>query len=179
MRETPDDTAGWQSLLAGQVEANGRLCFRVAFGVLGQAAAAEDACQQAFLKAWESREKIQDAAALRAWLLRVVVNEALQALRRSKTERRVLNDQIERRAGEPAVANQNDMRESILLALAGLPEPTRTIVVMRLMDGRSGNEVKEFLGCSASEVSRRLHDGIAMLRGSLAEWATALSEKQS
>jgi len=175
--ETHDETARWRQSLAAQVKTSGHLCFRVAFGILRDSVAAEDACQQAYLKAWEMRGQLRDGAALRAWLLRVVVNESLQTLRRSKTERRVMENQVETRADEPSAARKLALRESILLAMKELPEATQAVVVMRLMDGRSGNEVKELLDCSASEVSRRLHDGIEALRELLADWSTSLGSK--
>ncbi len=167
--------AEWQALLAAQVAAHGRLCFRVAQRIVGEPAAAEDACQQAFLKAWEQRHRIHEPAALKAWILRVVTNESLQMLRRSKMQDRVL---APGRAGrpeqaEPAPDHRSALRESVLLALEELPETTRLVVLLRVMEGYSGNEVKDMLGCSASEVSRRLHDGFATLRGALAEWSSS------
>ena len=85
--------AEWSRLLAEQVGGNSRLLYRLAFGVLRDGAAAEDVCQQALLKAWERRESLRDAAALRAWLARVVVTESLYARRRRAVERRVLGRQ--------------------------------------------------------------------------------------
>ena len=63
-----------------------------------------------------------------------------------------------------------DMREAVVQAMDRLPETARTVVALRLMQGMSGNEVKDLLGCSASEVSRQLHAGMEQLRGLLAEF---------
>jgi DNA-directed RNA polymerase specialized sigma24 family protein len=49
-------------------------------------------------------------------------------------------------------------------ALRELPDLTRAVVVLRIMQGMSGNEVKGLLGCSAAEVSRRLYSGMEQLR---------------
>ena len=64
----------------------------------------------------------------------------------------------------PDVARQVELRESVLAGLAQVDERVRTVVVMRMMEGLSGNEVAEILGCSAAEVSRRLHEGMDRLR---------------
>src|SRR5579859_5935590 len=62
------------------------LAFRVAFVLLGDAAEAEDAAQEAFLKAWQALPRFRAGAPLRPWLLRIVANEARN--RRSAAARR-------------------------------------------------------------------------------------------
>jgi RNA polymerase sigma-70 factor (ECF subfamily) len=129
--------------------------------VLRDAAAAEDVCQQAFLKAWQCQSAIRDRSGLSAWLAKVVVNESLQVLRRRKTELAALETAALFRAPQQSLPGDPlENRDHVLLALEKLPEITRLVVAMRLMQGLSGNEVKELLGCSAAEVSRQLHCGI-------------------
>ncbi len=159
----------WADLLTEQVRQNGRLYFKVAFGILRDAARAEEVCQLAYLRAWDQRDRIRDGSALRPWLIRVVSNECFGILRR----RRVEQEDLVRRAGRPVVkddpASRMAQREIVANALGELPEPTRTVVTLRLMQGLSGNEVKKHMGCSASEVSRRLHEGMQTLRALLAD----------
>jgi RNA polymerase sigma factor (sigma-70 family) len=171
---------------------------RLAWGILRDAHAAEDACQQAFVQAcaasqtWsdpatpspgcraeaacEARPAPPDPARLRPWLAQVVVNESLQVLRRRKLERRLRGpspalDQSGVVADESRAAPDADpfLRETVLAALEQLPEPNRLVVLLRIMEGWSGNEVKDLLGCSAAEVSRRLYRGMEQLRGLLAD----------
>ncbi|MCX5660569.1 MAG: sigma-70 family RNA polymerase sigma factor [Planctomycetota bacterium] len=162
-------------MLTREVGVSGRLCFQVAHRILADANAAEDICQQSLLKAWEHRREIVNENALRAWLLRVVTNECLQSLRRRRTQARVLSQRAspDKAASAFEPGRQAALRESVVLALSELPETTRAVVVLRVMGGRSGNEVKAILGCSAAEVSRRLHEGLDMLRTSMADWSTA------
>ena len=61
------------------------------------------------------------------------------------------------------------LRSTLEEALLTLPEPTRLVVVLRTMDGLSGNEVSELLDYSPSEVSRRFHEGLERLRGLLVD----------
>jgi RNA polymerase sigma factor (sigma-70 family) len=125
------------------------------------------------LKAWDGRDGIEPAK-LRAWLARVVVNEALYVARRQKVERRTLAWQAAASTtGAMAAAGPGDelaVREAVIRALDRLPETPRTVVALRLIEGMSGNEVKALLGCSAAEVSRQLHAGMKRLREMLAEF---------
>lgn len=160
----------WGALLGERVREDGRLYFRLAFGVLRDAHAAEEVCQQAMLKAWDQRDRIEQAK-LRAWLARVVVNESLYVARRRKVEQKSVAAQADRGA-KPALAPDDALatREAVVRAMDRLPEMARTVVALRVMQGISGNEVKDLLGCSAAEVSRQLHAGMEQLRGLLAEF---------
>ena len=173
MFERPFGRTDWGGFLAEQLGRNGRLFYRLAYGVLRDAQAAEDVCQQALLKAWERQAELREAGSLRNWIARVVLNESLQLRRRRKAEQRALDRTAaegEPRSGpDPSL----EMKEAVLAAMEQLPEDVRLVVAMRLMQGVSGNEVKEMLGCSAAEVSRQLHRGMEMLRQSLADWQPA------
>jgi RNA polymerase sigma-70 factor, ECF subfamily len=160
----------WASRLSEQVRQNGKLFFRLAYEILHDAAGAEDVCQQAFSKAWERRAEIEDES-LRGWLAKVVVNESLAIVRRRKAEKRAM---LSRAEVNPAAsmdgAPATELRESVLIALEHLPEKARLVVVLRLMNGMSGNEVKSLLDCSAAEVSRQLYLAMEMLRKHLSDW---------
>lgn len=155
--------------LTAEAHTRGRYYYTIAYRIVRDADAAEDAVQQAFVKAIEHRDALRNEAALRAWLARTTVNQSLQCLRRRKTERRVLSNvgtlETDQTSADPG--NQLAIQETIGEALADLPEPTRTIVVLRLMHGLSGKETAQRLACSASEISRRLHAGIDRLRVTL------------
>ena len=162
----------WSALLAERVREDGRLYFRVAYGVLRDPHGAEEACQQAMLKAWDHRDRIEPAT-LRAWLARVVLNESLYVARRRKVEQRWMAARAHPDAGPgPTSLDALATREAVMLAMDRLPETARTVVALRVMHGLSGNEVKDLLGCSAGEVSRQLHRGMEQLRGLLAEFQT-------
>jgi len=152
--------------LAATARESGPMLMKLATRILRDRQMAEDVCQQALLKAWEQRDSIDR---LSHWLRRVVVNECFSILRRRKVEReaRPTMAMAQQQAVDPTELTAH--KESVLLALAELPEGTRDVVVLRLMDGRSGNEVSEMLQCSASEVSRRLHRGVEQLRSLLAQ----------
>jgi RNA polymerase sigma-70 factor (ECF subfamily) len=125
---------------------------------------AEDVCQAAFTKAWQQRDEEDRPANLGGWLRQVVVNECLQILRRKRIEKKGLTIRaaIDPQAFEATDAM--DVHEEAMDALEVLEEPTRTVVVLRLMEGRSGNETATIMGYSPAEISRRLHDGLERMR---------------
>lgn len=153
----------WHERLSEHLRTHEQRYHALARRILRNPDAAEDATQAALAKAWQKRDTLRDADGLAGWLSRIVVNESLQRIRRAKTERLAL-------ARRPAKPNQRtpaqtiEHREAVMHALAQIDEPTRTIVVLRIMQGLSGNEVKTLIGCSASEVSRHLHKGLEQLR---------------
>lgn len=144
--------------------------FRLAYGVVPDAQAAEDACQQAMMKAWEARGTIRDRQSLRSWLARTVVNESLVVLRRRRVERRAVALEALVRPTEAGPGHARlEAREAVEAALAELPEDLRIVVELRVMQGLKGENVKELLGVSGAEVSRRLHRGMERLRELLAD----------
>ncbi len=166
----------WHAVLAAEVRRSARLLFRLAHNALRDRAAAEDACQYALLKAWEQRGRLRDPPALRSWLARVVVNESLRLVRRRAVERKGLPLAAGAAAGAegssgPSLAS--DVGESVRLALEQLPERSKAVVMLRVMQGLSGNETAELLGLSVGEVSRQLHAGMEQLRALLDDWRTS------
>jgi len=169
MAEQPRSERHWRALLADEMTRNGRLYYRVAYGILRDAHAAEDACQQALCKAMPKSQELRSDELLRPWLTRVVVTESLMARRRRQLEQRTLAGQVLRSPNHADGADWS-LREAVLEAVDTLTEPTRAIVVMRLLDGMSGGEVGDVLGYSDAYVSRQLHGGMALLRVALQDW---------
>ena len=173
MHENSGGPAGWRALLAEQFRQHGRFFFGVAVGIVRSPAVAEDVCHQALIKAWEQQQPNDDPASLRSWLGRIVLNESLEAEPTPQwRELRALPNvrQLEASPGPMAVQEQAELRDAVLASLDRLPDSVRLIVVLRMMQDVSGNEVAEMLGMSKTEVSRQLHNGMGLLRGMLGEW---------
>ncbi len=165
-----ENDGDWSRLLDSHVHEHGQLYYRLAYGVLRCREAAHDACQQAFLKAWQQRGRIRERRALKSWLVRVVMNESLAVLRRGRTEHRIMTKCAGDSDGNADCCplEASERRDSVIAALACLEEPVRTVVTLRTMQEMSGNEVSRLLGVTASQVSRWLHQGLDQLRGILA-----------
>jgi len=161
----------WRNRLAEQISQNGPLFFSVAYKILRDAPAAEDICQQAIVRALPREGELRESSALRAWLVQIIVNDSLRLVQRRKLEtdaRAPMASQLQS-ASKP-VGLDAEMRESVLIALDLLPERTRTIVALRVMEGMKGREVSKLLGCSDKEVSVHMHRGMEILRHALADW---------
>jgi len=158
----------WRGLLAEQVRLHARLWFRLAYDILRDAHAAEDVTQQALLRGWANRDQLRDGGQLRAWISRTVINESLVVLRHRRVARRALDKQSCYDSTAEHAPDQTAMRETVVIGLSALSEPVRAVVALRIMEGMSGNDVKDLLGCSAAQVSRMLHQGLDQLRTVLA-----------
>src|SRR5580658_1508614 len=109
--------------------------FRTACLILGNRADAEEAVQDAFLRAWRFRDALTSVPSIKPWLYRVVVNSCYSKLRREIPHR-------DRRAGDgelaehmastndpAAAAEQSEVAEAVLAALQRLPVSLRVPVV--------------------------------------------------
>ncbi len=166
----------WHATLTASLREHGRLYYRLAWGILRDNAASEDVCQDAFAKACERPDVPREPRALKAWLATVVVNQSYYLARRRKTEKRVVEHRGANAPQSVAPSQAEDRRESVIAAMEQLPEPSRLVVTLRIMEEMSGRQVQDLVGCSAAEVSRRLHSGMDELRKLLADWKTDITE---
>ena len=157
------DDESWRGLLETQARDRSRLFYKLAYGVLRDRSAAEDACQQAFLAAWKFRQEIAKPEALTAWLCRSVVNASLTQLRRRRLEKNA-HQQLPVTSFETDHIEALERHELLMAALARLPEAERIVVVLRVMEGLTGRKVATIVDCSPAEVSRRLHRGLEQMR---------------
>ena len=113
----PDEGGGNCSyeLLGSHIREHGPFYHRLAYGVLRNAEAAADACQQAFLQAWQHRDQLRGQ--LKPWLVRVVLNQGFQGLRQDRAEKRVLGNRppCPPESEDPAVATER--RDLVLAAM--------------------------------------------------------------
>ena len=134
-----------------------------AYAVLHDRAEAEDAAQEAFLRAFRSIGQLRDPAAFAPWLLQTVVNVARRA--------------ASRRARRPVAgldAEPPDRREAhpeVLDAIATLPEGYQQVIHLHYTQGCSCEEIARELGLQVGSVTSRLTRARQMLRKLLTESA--------
>jgi len=130
---------------------------RLAWKILRDVPAAEDVCQQAFLKLW-TNPPVVEPGKLEGWMIRVVANQAIDEHRRRERSTAFL-------ASDASARGQSPLTGLILAeGLARLDEVTRAVVLLRMAEGWSGNETAFRLGISVVDVSRRLHSGLEQMR---------------
>lgn len=126
----------------------------------GDGAAAEDATQEAFVKA--HRHGLAGIARPGAWLLVVATRELFRDRRRLRRERERWAS-LER-SSHPAGFDAASDRADLLAALRELPERQRGMVVARFFYGLSYDEIAQAFAVKSGTVGATIHQGIANLR---------------
>ena len=171
------DRAIIHQVLAGDAEAFARLvdrhydrCARIAFRVLGNREDAEEAIQDAFLRAFRALGSYEDRERFSAWLTRILVNQCRTVLASSHRREVVFSDLDVRHAEHYAIA---DERESdwpeMERALAQLPAEQREAIVLRYADDLTYDEMARVTGAGESALKMRVQRAFARLRVLLVE----------
>ncbi len=146
------------------------IAVRTAWLLTGSAADAEEAAQDAFVKAHRALGRFREGAPLRPWLLTIVANEARNRVRAAgRRERLVLRVAEERRPGgavpSPEAALLDfERRDELLAAVAELPETDRQAIACRYFLDLSEEETAAALGCRRGTVKSRLSRALGRLR---------------
>ena len=168
------DLEAWETL----VRTYQGIAFRTAYLLAGNAADAEEAAQDGFVKAHRALGRFRRGAELRPWLLRIVANEARNRRRSAgRRERLALRAAAETRPGDAvpspeAAVLAGEQRERLLAAVEALPDEHRDAIACRYLLGLSEAETAAALGVRAGTVKSRLSRALARLREDLGEeWA--------
>jgi RNA polymerase sigma-70 factor, ECF subfamily len=162
------DTHAYEEL----VHTHQGIAFRTAYVIAGNAADAEEAAQDGFVKAWRALGRFREGAPFRPWLLQIVANEARN--RRRSAGRRAhlaLRAATEETSGDAAPSPEAsllsaEVRETLLAAVNGLPEDQRNVIALRFFVGLSEAEVAETLKLPTGTVKSRSARALERLRES-------------
>jgi RNA polymerase sigma-70 factor (ECF subfamily) len=192
-----------QRVLGGQHEAFRELvrpCERAVFmatqAILKNEADAEDAAQEAILKAFTNLPKFRGDSKFSTWLVRIATNEALMKLRKERRQKLhdSLDDGSKNEKGDyvprdfadwreiPSEALQTkELRQALSRALASLTAKHREVFVMRDVQHFTIEETAKLLGIRKSAVKIRLLRGRLQMRDALApgmdgSWTTGRRE---
>jgi RNA polymerase sigma factor (sigma-70 family) len=165
------DLEAWETL----VRTYQGIAFRTAYVLAGNAADAEEAAQDGFVKAHRALGRFRRGAALKPWLLRIVANEARNRRRSGRRQDDLALRVAEVRpsgdaAPSPEAAALADERRRLLLAAVGrLGEADRQVIACRYFLELSEAEMAGALGCRPGTVKSRLSRALARLRAAMAE----------
>lgn len=150
------------AVLAALVDQYAGTLYRVAYSVLRNAADAEDAVQEAFLRVLRHRAMLGEVRDQRVWLIRIVWNVVLDRKRRAKT-RPETDDVAElarvlpskgMSAEQIAVAAEHHAR--VLACVEQLPAKEREVLMLSAFEELSSVEIAAVLGITESSVRSRL-----------------------
>ncbi len=172
--------AGEEEALRLLMRRHNQTLFRTARAILRDDAEAEDAVQDAYLKAIRGIDAFRSEARLSTWLIRITVNEALARLRRSRRAAEVIplagdigegldmNETRDEKNGTPEQeALRREARRLMEAKIDALPEAFRAVFVLRAVEELSVEETALVLGIPEPTVRTRFFRARGMLRESL------------
>jgi RNA polymerase sigma-70 factor (ECF subfamily) len=148
-----------------------RRAYALAFGVLRHPDDALDVVQDAFIKAHKYLDKFEGNSSFYTWLYRIVMNLAIDHLRKHRRHKPVELDEAHLEEGAmgddsllPKILGGNpgralldkEIRGRIDAALGQLSENHRAVLVMRELEGLSYEEMAQSMGCSKGTIMSRL-----------------------
>jgi RNA polymerase sigma-70 factor (ECF subfamily) len=130
--------------------------YRVLYGVVGNAQEAEDLAQETFTALYRQPPRLEGSGSVGAWLYRVAVNRAYNALRSTqRLQRRLEQVEPEQQSDPQDEYVRREERERVRAALARLPERTAKLLLLRYA-GLSYAEIAAAIDVAASSVGTLL-----------------------
>lgn len=182
--------AGRSSAYAALMRRNNQRLYRLARGVLGDDAEAEEAVQAGYVRAFTHIDSFKGEASVSTWLARIVLNEAMtrQRRRRPTVDIDNVSEQALDSDAEPAAIGtrrepspeqalaRREISRAIERAVDALPAGFRAVFILRAIEQLSIEETATSLGIPEETVKTRLHRANKLLRATLAENFDAIFE---
>jgi RNA polymerase sigma factor (sigma-70 family) len=136
--------------------------------ILGDFQLAEDAAQEAFIKAYQDLQKLSVPKAFPSWFRRIVFKYCDRIMRKQKASRATvgkMNDMTDHGDSPYEAISKKDMQNVILKSVNSLPQHERTTTTLFYINGYSMADVSKFLDVPVSTVKSRLHSARTKLKG--------------
>ncbi len=138
------------------------------YRMCGDAALAEDAAQEAFLRAWQNLGRYNPRFAFRSWVYRIALNVAVDALRRERPTTDLAAEPLVSGAESPeAWLERKQQAEQVRRAVLDLTPASRAVLVLREYEALSYHEIAEALDIPLGTVMSRLNYARGRLRRAL------------
>jgi RNA polymerase sigma-70 factor (ECF subfamily) len=144
--------------------------FRLALSILNDADKAEDAVQDALIRAARSIDRYRPGTNFKAWLYTITVNTCRDQLRKRAARSRLnrvwgaIHSQASPASRPETAALENESRARLWALVGDLGEKYRLVVILRLGQGISIREIGEILEVSEKTVYSRLYEALKQLR---------------
>lgn len=145
------------------VTCNKEKFYRLAYTYVKNSHDAMDILQESILKGYSNLSKVKDIRALDKWMSRIIINTALDFLRKSSKETVIDKESII----VDKVATTSD--EDLSYAIDALDPGLKTIIILKYFHGYTINEVADILEISVSTVKNRMHKALSLLRVDIKE----------
>ena len=154
-----------------------RRAYSLAVGIVRQPDDALDVVQDAFIKAHKHLDRFEGTSSFYTWLYRIIMNLAIDLLRKRKRVTELNEDSDETTGLLPQLLGGNpgralmdkEIRARIDAALSGLSDNHRAVLVMRELEGLSYEEMAKAMGCSKGTIMSRLFHARKNMQRQLAD----------
>ncbi len=147
-----------------------RAMYNVGYRITRSEEEAEDVLQEAFINAFRNLDKYRGDATFGAWLKRIVVNKAINALKKRKHESIPEDEHWDVAEAEPPAEYGDEFTvERVKRCIEQLPDGYRTVLSLYLLEGYDHQEISEIMGISESTSKSQLNRAKNKLRELLTE----------
>jgi RNA polymerase sigma-70 factor (ECF subfamily) len=137
----------------------------VVYRMCGDANLAEDAAQEAFIRAWQNLPRYQPRSSFRNWLYRIATNVALDVLRRERETVDIEDIPLIASSINPeAAVERSERAERVRQAVLALAPASRAVLILREYEALSYKEIAETLDIPTGTVMSRLNYARTQLR---------------
>ena len=183
--ETEQSDGRWQAELVARclmgdesafvmiVDQYGNLLLRTAYLLVQDEEAAKDILQDSLLLAWKNMSKLREPAFLRAWLLKIVVNQSISLKRQWARKAALLREQFTQTSIEDSIQiadfarGRTEDRLDVEQAIAQLPLNQRVVLVLFYYHRMTMPEIATMLGVAENTLRKRLQAALAKTRRAL------------
>lgn len=141
--------------------------FAIAYLMLRNRAEAEDAVQDASLRAWRDLPRLRELDRFDAWVRRLVIHACVDLLRRQRRRPTEIAIESIHEPSMPDASPEIAEHDALARAFARLSPEHRAVVVLSQYDGLTTNEVASVLDIPAGTVKSRLHHALRGMRAAL------------
>jgi RNA polymerase sigma-70 factor, ECF subfamily len=146
------------------------LMLRTAYSIVKDRDTAEDAVQNALIQAWQHLPSLREAGALRAWLMRIVVNQCISFKRRLARSTMFLRQSVSEQ--EMALASQRadhskgipERNWDLAQAIEQLPVKQQMVIALHYHQGMTVPEISQALHISENTIKKRIQAALSNLR---------------
>lgn len=139
--------------------------WKIAWAVSGNRSIADDAAQEAMVRAFESLGSFDQDRPFSAWLHRIVVNRTIDLMRRERRQRREIPIEIELRQARASI----EIDQRLWEALERLDADRRVVVILRHVLDFAPSEIADFLDLPEGTVHSRISRALAQLRKDISQ----------
>ncbi|ASA97338.1 MULTISPECIES: RNA polymerase sigma factor SigW [Anoxybacillus] len=167
---------GDQSAFADIVEMYKDKIYQLCYRMLGNRHEAEDAAQEAFIRAYVNIHTYDPTMKFSSWLYRIATNLSIDRMRKKKpdvyldaevsgTDGLTMYSQLADKGTSPEDALESlELQKMVQEAILKLPEKYRTVIVLKYIDELSLQEISDILNLPIGTVKTRIHRGREALR---------------